>query len=139
MPRARFRGDPRVAPTLSLRRCCRAANSPDLSYGSNVLRHIKTMSILKSALPALLLATQPVSAQTVQQSCRDNPNALSTSRVITVDAATTPRVGRKHFPTTLPLADKVVVLTFDDGPWPGTTSAVLNALRRECVLATFFP
>ena len=33
----------------------------------------------------------------------------------------TPRVGRKHFPATLPLAPKEVVLTFDDGPWPGTT------------------
>jgi peptidoglycan/xylan/chitin deacetylase (PgdA/CDA1 family) len=95
------------------------------------------MSILKSALPALLLAAQPAAAQTAQ-TCPDNPDALSTSRVITVDAATTPRVGRKHFPTTLPLADKEVVLTFDDGPRPGTTSAVLNALRRECVRATFF-
>jgi len=63
---------------------------------------------------------------------------LSTERVITVDAATTPRVGRKHFPTTLPLVDKEVVLTFDDGPLPVTTSAVLDALRRECVRATFF-
>jgi peptidoglycan/xylan/chitin deacetylase (PgdA/CDA1 family) len=97
------------------------------------------MSILKSALPAfLLLAAQSAAAQAVQQSCPGNPDALSTSRVIRVDAATTPRVGRKHFPATLPLADKEVVLTFDDGPRPGTTSAVLNALRRECVLATFF-
>src|SRR5258708_10190809 len=97
------------------------------------------MSILKSALPAfLLLAAQPVAAETVQQPCPGNPDALSTSRVIRVDAGTTPRVGRKHFPVTLPLADKEVVLTFDDGPRPGTTSAVLNALRRECVLATFF-
>ena len=42
------------------------------------------------------------------------------------------------FPATLPLADKEVVLTFDDGPWPGTTAAVLDALKRECVRATFF-
>jgi len=96
------------------------------------------MSLLKFALPVFLLAAQPGAAQTAQQTCPGNPDALSTSRVVTVDAATTPRVGRKHFPTTLPLADKEVVLTFDDGPRPGTTSAVLNALRRECVLATFF-
>jgi peptidoglycan-N-acetylglucosamine deacetylase len=31
-----------------------------------------------------------------------------------------------------------VVLTFDDGPWPGTTTAVLDALERECVRASFF-
>jgi peptidoglycan-N-acetylglucosamine deacetylase len=96
------------------------------------------MSILKSALPALLLAAQPAAAQTAQ-TCPDNPDALSTSRVITVDAATTPRVGRKHFPTTLPLADKEVVLTFDDGPWPANTPAVLAALAAQCVKATFFP
>jgi len=66
------------------------------------------------------------------------PDALGTARVLTVDAGTTPRVGRKHFPATLPLAAKEVVLTFDDGPWPGTTSHVLDVLKRECVRATFF-
>jgi peptidoglycan/xylan/chitin deacetylase (PgdA/CDA1 family) len=65
-------------------------------------------------------------------------SALGTSRVLEVDAATTPRVGLKHFPSTLPLAAKEVVLTFDDGPWPGTTPRVLDALARECVKATFF-
>jgi peptidoglycan/xylan/chitin deacetylase (PgdA/CDA1 family) len=85
-----------------------------------------------------LLAAQPALAQPAPPPCPGNPDALSTSRVIAVDAATTPRLGRKHFPTTLPLADKEVVLTFDDGPWPGTTSAVLDALKRECVRATFF-
>jgi peptidoglycan/xylan/chitin deacetylase (PgdA/CDA1 family) len=97
------------------------------------------MSVLKPALLlALVLAARPAVAQTAQQPCPGNPDALSTSRVITVDAAVAPRVGRKQFPATLPLADKEVVLTFDDGPWPGTTSAVLDALRRECVRATFF-
>jgi peptidoglycan/xylan/chitin deacetylase (PgdA/CDA1 family) len=70
--------------------------------------------------------------------CDGNPDALATVRILAVDAATTPRIGRKQFPNSLPLADKEVVLTFDDGPWPGTTSAVLDALRRECVRATFF-
>jgi peptidoglycan/xylan/chitin deacetylase (PgdA/CDA1 family) len=36
------------------------------------------------------------------------------------------------------LADKEVVLTFDDGPWP-TTPAVLKALADECTKAVFFP
>jgi peptidoglycan/xylan/chitin deacetylase (PgdA/CDA1 family) len=89
-------------------------------------------------LMSILLAVGPAAAQAEQQTCPGNPDALSTSRVITVQAATTPRVGRKHFPDTLPLVDKEVVLTFDDGPQPGTTAAVLEALKRECVLATFF-
>jgi peptidoglycan/xylan/chitin deacetylase (PgdA/CDA1 family) len=66
------------------------------------------------------------------------PGKLGTSRVLAIDSATTPRVGLKSFPQTLPLDDHEVVLTFDDGPWPATTSLVLAALARECVHATFF-
>jgi peptidoglycan/xylan/chitin deacetylase (PgdA/CDA1 family) len=65
-------------------------------------------------------------------------DALGTSRVLTVDAATYPRVGLKSFPQTLPLADHEVVLTFDDGPWPATDPKILAALAHECVRATFF-
>ncbi|WP_156504758.1 polysaccharide deacetylase family protein [Bradyrhizobium diversitatis] len=65
-------------------------------------------------------------------------DALGTSRILTVDAKTYPRVGLKSFPQTLPLADHEVVLTFDDGPYPPTTSKVLAALANECVRATFF-
>jgi peptidoglycan/xylan/chitin deacetylase (PgdA/CDA1 family) len=70
--------------------------------------------------------------------CPGNPDALGTARVLSVTATTTPRVGRKEFPATLPLAAKEVVLTFDDGPWPGPTAKVLDALKHECVRATFF-
>src|SRR6204780_2246504 len=66
------------------------------------------------------------------------PGTLGTSRVLAVDAATTPRVGLKSFPQTLPLGDHEVVLTFDDGPWAPTTLPVLAALAHECVRATFF-
>ena len=64
--------------------------------------------------------------------------ALGTSRVLAVDAATAPRVGLKSFPQTLPLEDREVVLTFDDGPWPATDRKILAALAHECVRATFF-
>jgi len=63
---------------------------------------------------------------------------LGTSRILAIDAATTPRVGLKSFPQTLPLRDHEVVLTFDDGPWPRSTARVLAALAHECVRATFF-
>jgi peptidoglycan-N-acetylglucosamine deacetylase len=33
---------------------------------------------------------------------------------------------------------RVIALTFDDGPWPGTTEGVLQVLRRFKVKATFF-
>ena len=70
--------------------------------------------------------------------CPGNPQALGTERTLEVDARTTPRVGRKQFPATLPLQAKELVVTFDDGPWPGTTPKVLDALKSECVRATFF-
>src|SRR5215813_8558875 len=70
--------------------------------------------------------------------CPGNPDALGTERVFEVDVKNTPRVGRKQFPATLPLGEKELVLTFDDGPWPGTTTRILDTLKNECVRATFF-
>ncbi len=72
------------------------------------------------------------------QPCPGHPDALGTARVLSVDAASTPRVGRKQFPASLPLGPKELVLTFDDGPWPGTTPKILDTLKAECVRATFF-
>jgi peptidoglycan-N-acetylglucosamine deacetylase len=85
---------------------------------------------------ALIITLAPAIA--AAEPCPGNPQALGTERVIQVDAKSAPRVGRKQFPSTLPLHDKELVLTFDDGPWPGTTSRVLDALKNECVRATFF-
>jgi peptidoglycan/xylan/chitin deacetylase (PgdA/CDA1 family) len=86
---------------------------------------------------ASLLAAMVWSAAAQAADC-PRSGALGTSRILSVDAATTPRVGLKSFPQTLPLRDHEVVLTFDDGPSPPMTSRVLAALARECVRATFF-
>jgi peptidoglycan/xylan/chitin deacetylase (PgdA/CDA1 family) len=88
-------------------------------------------------LGATLAASLAWSAAAKAVDC-PRKGTLGTSRVLEVDAATTPRVGLKSFPQTLPLGDHEVVLTFDDGPWPATTSRVLAALASECVRATFF-
>jgi peptidoglycan/xylan/chitin deacetylase (PgdA/CDA1 family) len=62
--------------------------------------------------------------------------ALGTSRVLQM-----PRegaaYGREHYGP-LKLAPDEFVLTFDDGPRPGTTERVLQALKAECAKATFF-
>ena len=50
--------------------------------------------------------------------CPGNPNALGTSRVMAVDPREFPRVGIVQYARSLPLEDKEVVLTFDDGPMP---------------------
>src|SRR5471032_423684 len=94
--------------------------------------------IFAIALLAAGFAASLVPLSALAAPCPGNPQALGTERVLEVDAKTTPRVGRKHFPTTLPLRAKELVLTFDDGPWPVTTPKVLDALKHECVRATFF-
>jgi peptidoglycan-N-acetylglucosamine deacetylase len=86
----------------------------------------------------LILVCCTASTAAQADSCPGHPDALGTERVLAIDAAISPRVGRKQFPDTLPLAPKEVVLTFDDGPWPTTTPAVLDALKDECAQATFF-
>jgi len=80
---------------------------------------------------ALILGTGAAEA-----ACR--PDALGTSRTIVVDPAAHARIGTMQYAETLPLADKEVVLTFDDGPLPPHTTRVLDTLRAECVKATFF-
>jgi peptidoglycan/xylan/chitin deacetylase (PgdA/CDA1 family) len=92
------------------------------------------MILLRAALMALFaVAAGPARAAECPRK-----DTLGTSRVITVDPHAFARVGLKSFPQTLPLADKEVVLTFDDGPFPPTTTKVLAALASECVQATFF-
>jgi len=66
------------------------------------------------------------------------PDALGTSRVLPVGTMGGLQLGLKTYPQSLQLADHEVVLTFDDGPIPGTTDRVLDALEKECVKATFF-
>jgi peptidoglycan/xylan/chitin deacetylase (PgdA/CDA1 family) len=65
-------------------------------------------------------------------------DALGTSRVMPVGTLGGLQVGLKSYPRTLPLQDHEVILTFDDGPAPGTTAQILDALAKECVRATFF-
>jgi len=48
------------------------------------------------------------------------------------------RVGKLQYPETLPLADKEVVLTFDDGPLPPYSNQILDMLASQCVKATYF-
>lgn len=38
----------------------------------------------------------------------------------------------------VPTTEKVIALTFDDGPWPETTEQILATLKRENVKATFY-
>jgi peptidoglycan-N-acetylglucosamine deacetylase len=72
------------------------------------------------------------------QDCPGHPDAIGTSRVITIDPSDYQRVGTLNYQQTLPLEDHEVVLTFDDGPLPPKTTQVLDILASQCVKATFF-
>jgi len=68
----------------------------------------------------------------------DKPGGMGLARIVEIDTTGGPGFGFEHFKQYDFLRDKEVVLTFDDGPWPGNTPAVLKALADECVKATFF-
>src|SRR4051812_47272593 len=70
--------------------------------------------------------------------CSSNPNALGTSRVLTIDPREFPRIGAVQYTRSLSLEDKEVVLTFDDGPLPPYTKRVLDVLAEHCVKANYF-
>ncbi len=68
----------------------------------------------------------------------DNPNALGVARVVEIDTTGGPGFGFQQFKAYDFLKDHEVVLTFDDGPWPGNTPRVLKALAEQCTKALFF-
>jgi peptidoglycan/xylan/chitin deacetylase (PgdA/CDA1 family) len=71
--------------------------------------------------------------------CPGNREALGISRVVEIDTAGGPGFGFEQFKAHDFLQAGEVVLTFDDGPWPVNTPAVVAALAAQCVKATFFP
>jgi peptidoglycan-N-acetylglucosamine deacetylase len=87
-------------------------------------------------IPAPAAAATPVPQP---KSACANPDALGVARIVEIDSTGGPGFGFEHFKQLDFLADKEVVLTFDDGPWPANTPAVLKALADECAKAVFFP
>jgi peptidoglycan/xylan/chitin deacetylase (PgdA/CDA1 family) len=80
--------------------------------------------------------SEPAPASAIP-SC-DKPGGMGLARIVEIDTTGGPGFGFEHFKQYDFLRDKEVVLTFDDGPWPGNTPAVLKALTDECLKATFF-
>src|SRR5436190_3546860 len=99
----------------------------------------------KGAAPAAATPATPAAAPAApaaaanSPSCPGNPNALGIARVVEIDTTGGPGFGFEHFKSHDFLRPGEVVLTFDDGPWPRHTPAVLAALAEHCTKATFFP
>jgi peptidoglycan/xylan/chitin deacetylase (PgdA/CDA1 family) len=90
-------------------------------------------------------APEAAAAQSAQEpagqdavNCPGHPDALGTSRVLALDPTKYPRVGRMQYPDSLPLNDKEVVLTFDDGPILPYSDQILDILASQCVKVTYF-
>src|SRR3954468_13122288 len=80
----------------------------------------------------------PLPAPVAQKPACANPDALGLARTVAIDTTGGPGFGFEHFKQLDFLTDKEVVLTFDDGPWPNNTAAVLKALADECTKGVFF-
>ncbi|MGY3608587.1 MULTISPECIES: polysaccharide deacetylase family protein [unclassified Bradyrhizobium] len=91
------------------------------------------------AAPAPVPAAAPAQPPQPARAACNNPNALGVGRTVEIDTTGGPGFGFEHFKQLDFLRDHEVVLTFDDGPWPNNTPAVLKALADECTTGIFFP
>jgi peptidoglycan/xylan/chitin deacetylase (PgdA/CDA1 family) len=91
---------------------------------------------LAAAAPPAAVASAPPPVTAIA-AC-DKPGGMGLTRVVEIDTTGGPGFGFEHFKQYDFLRDKEVVLTFDDGPWPENTPAVLKALADNCLKATFF-
>jgi peptidoglycan/xylan/chitin deacetylase (PgdA/CDA1 family) len=98
-----------------------------------------TYSVTRSlAIFILSFAVCGLATAATAADCPGNPDAIGTSRTIVVDPTEHTRVGAMSYAEMLPLADKEMVLTLDDGPIAPYTGKILDILASECVHATYF-
>jgi peptidoglycan/xylan/chitin deacetylase (PgdA/CDA1 family) len=99
----------------------------------------KSRIILSAAvLSAVVGVTFGAATAARAQDCPGHPDAIGTSRVITINPGDYQRLGTLNYQQTLPLDDHEVVLTFDDGPISPYSNQVLDVLGSQCVKALFF-
>jgi peptidoglycan/xylan/chitin deacetylase (PgdA/CDA1 family) len=111
-----------------------AASAPAAAAPVRVAQATQTTPAAPSAASA---PPKPAPSATAIPAC-DKPGGMGLTRIVEIDTTGGPGFGFEHFKQYDFLRDKEVVLTFDDGPWPGNTPAVLKALADECLKATFF-
>jgi peptidoglycan-N-acetylglucosamine deacetylase len=92
---------------------------------------------MRSVLFVVLWLAGSFAAAAVEP-CPGNPDALGTSRVLTISPSDFSRIGSMQYAQTLPLNDHEVVITFDDGPIPPYSNVILDTLASQCVKVTYF-
>lgn len=100
-----------------------------------------TRRLSRTWLAAVFLVAAPVVlsvSAAAQTACPGNPNALGVARTVEIDTTGGPGFGLEQYKSHDFLLPQEIVLTFDDGPWQGSTQAVLKALADHCTKAIFF-
>ena len=82
-------------------------------------------------VPLLIAAFFGGSGSVLAVECPGHPGALGTGRVLIVDPHQHTRIGTMQYQETLPLAEKEVVLSFDDAPVRPYTNRVLDTLAAD--------
>ena len=121
--------------TILLGGCGAAWSQSPTPEGTAMLRAAPAGGAATAPAPA---AAQPAQqAQPPRAPCT-NSDALGVGRTVEIDTTGGPGFGFEHFKDLDFLRDHEVVLTFDDGPWPENTPAVLKALADQCTTGIFF-
>jgi len=123
-------GTPSTTPTIITK------NTPAVP-ATQVAAQAPAAAPVPAAAPAP--APMPAVVPRIAPSCPGNPDAIGISRVVEIDTTGGPGFGFEHFKAHDFLREGEIVLTFDDGPWPKNTPAVLQALAANCTKAIFFP
>ena len=95
-------------------------------------------ALMRSVVLSVVLLLVGGSIAAADEACPGNPDALGTSRVLTISPSELSRIGSMQYSQSLPLNDHEVVITFDDGPIPPYSNSVLDTLASQCVKATYF-
>src|SRR5450830_137388 len=130
-----------VAQNLPARKLATAPAAAPESAKATEVAQVAPAPVIVPATSAPAPAPNPTAAvppRAADPVCT-NPDALGVARVVQIDTTGGPGFGFEHFKAYDFLRDHEVVLTFDDGPWPGNTPAVLKTLADQCTKALFFP
>jgi peptidoglycan/xylan/chitin deacetylase (PgdA/CDA1 family) len=101
-------------------------------------RTILGAAVLSAVVGIVLGAVLGAATAARAQDCPGHPDAIGTSRVVTIDSSDYRRLGTLQYQQTLPLDDHEVVLTFDDGPISPYSNQILDILSSQCVKALYF-
>jgi peptidoglycan/xylan/chitin deacetylase (PgdA/CDA1 family) len=139
-----------IEATVQAKAVEQVAAQPTVAIGEPIVQAaleptVKTDAVVPAPEPEAKPAETPAAAPTplppvpqAQTGCPGNPNAIGTSRTLTISASEYSLLGTMQYKQTLPLKDHEVVLTFDDGPIAPYTTSILDTLAANCVKATYF-